>query len=107
MGLAMSTKRQITAVTVKRYHTADKKGKTNILDGSYALHLLANRGNPPWRGLTARPSNSRPERPRNDAPAVAGPSVYTQAVITALYVIWATFDLTCGKRAGPVHKIGH
>ena len=51
MGLAMETKRKISAVTAQRCRAADRKGKTAILDEftattgynrKYALHLLVN-----------------------------------------------------------------
>jgi hypothetical protein len=53
MGLDMHTKRKIAGVTAKRCRTADRKGKTAILDEftaaagynrKYALHVLANWG---------------------------------------------------------------
>ena len=106
MGLDMQTKRKISAVTAQRYRTADRKGKTAILDEftattgynrKYALHLLVN-----WDkthtvtldGQTAGLKAGRPKQKRK--PGGGRPKVYPDEAIAVLEKIWAFDGRPCG-----------
>ena len=105
MRLDMQTKRKITAVTAQRYRTADRKGKTTILDEftattgynrKYALHILAN-----WdrtrltrvEGKTVKLKAARRKR----KPGGGRPKVYTDQAIAVLEKIWVFAGYPCGK----------
>ena len=106
MGLAMETKRKISAVTAQRCRAADRKGKTAILDEftattgynrKYVLHILAN-----WDkthlvtldGQTAGLKAGRSKQKRK--PGGGRPKVYTDEAIAVLEKIWAFDGRPCG-----------
>ena len=106
MGLAMETKRKISAVTAQRCRAADRKGKTAILDEftattgynrKYALHILVN-----WDkthlvildGQTAGLKAGRSKQKRK--PGGGRPKVYTDEAIAVLEKIWAFDGRPCG-----------
>ena len=105
MGLDMQTKRKITAVTAKRYRTADRKGKTAILNEfttttgynrTYALRILAN-----WdrSRLTRVEWNTvKLKAARRKRKAGGGrPKVYSGQAVAVLETIGGFEGYSCGK----------
>ena len=100
MGLTMSERKAVTAVTVARYLRASKKQKGRLLDELvaltgyhrwYAVGLLRG-GGPPPGGPRGRAEGRRRQRARR----------YDAAVLAALRRIWVIMDCICGKRLAPV-----
>jgi hypothetical protein len=102
----MKTKRIMTDVTAKRCRTADRKGKSRILDEfvktagcnrNYALHILANRGKTALVRLAGPAANLRAGNERGSKKRRPGgrPKTYTEDVAAAMRVIRAVYDWMC------------
>ena len=105
MELSLKERQKLTAVTAKKYRTADKRKKTKILDTfieqtgygrKYAIHILANEGRVKPAGKWVRlkiAHNSKKKR--------VYPVIYGKAVQDALAPIWEAFNYQCGKLFAP------
>jgi hypothetical protein len=93
--VSMAMRRELVEAVGERYCAADRAGKSRILDEfvavtglhrKHAMRIL--RQKPPPR------STVRPER-----------RIYTEAVQTALIMLWEASDRLCGKRLRPLIPI--
>lgn len=106
MRLTMKERKSVVRVTARRYRSARKKRKNEILDEfiqttgynrCYASYLLRNHGrvmvlHGQSVRLDATKSRRRPKRGK----------YYDREVYTALRRIWVIMDCICGKRLKPV-----
>ena len=85
----MEARRELTEAVRERYRSAGRTEKKRILDEfagmagyhrKYAIRVLAN-------GYRTKTSPQQPER-----------RLYSEAVITALTILWEAADRICGKR---------
>ncbi|MEX1252292.1 MAG: transposase family protein [Hyphomonas sp.] len=93
--LSMATRRELVEAVGARYRAADRASKGRVLDefvavtGLHRKHAMrVLRQTAPLR------QNARPER-----------RIYTEAVRTALIVLWEASDRLCGKRLRPLIPI--
>ena len=106
MGLAMSTRRELTEELARRYRQAGRKEKGVILDEfvettgyqrKYAIHLLNWWGRRRLVWIDGKPVKLVVGR-RRRGKRRARPRRYDQQVLKALKQIWYVFDFMCGKR---------
>ena len=106
MGLAMSTRRELTEQLARRYRRASRKEKGVILDEfvettgyqrKYAIQLLNWWGRSRLLRSDGKLVKLVVGRPRR-AMRRARPRRYDQQVLKALKQIWYVFDFMCGKR---------
>jgi len=103
MELNLKERQKLTAITAKNYRSADKKGKTKILDTfieqtgfarKYAIYILANEGR-----IKGAVKNVRLKATHKSKTKRAYPLFYDKAVQVALALIWEAFNCQCGKFA--------
>jgi len=106
MGLAMSTRRELTEDLARRYRQASKKEKGVILDQfvqttgyqrKYAIQLLNWWGRSRLVWIDGKPVKLVVGR-RRRRKRRARPRRYDRQVLKALKQIWYVFDFMCGKR---------
>ena len=106
MGLAMSTRRELTEELAQRYRRASRKEKGCILDQfvqttgyrrKYAIQLLNWWGRSRLVWIDGKPVKLVVGR-RRRSKRRARPRHYDRQVLTALQQIWYVFDFMCGKR---------
>jgi hypothetical protein len=105
MELDLKDRRKLTAVTARKYRTAEKKKKTKILDTfieqtgfnrKYAIHILANEGKIKPVGKNVRIKITHKSNRKRVYPVT-----YGKAVQEALALIWEAFNYQCGKLLAP------
>ena len=105
MELNLKERQKLTAITAKKYRTADKRKKAKILDTfieqtgygrKYAIHILANEGKVKPAGKRVRLKIAHNIKKKRIYPVV-----YDQAVQAALVLIWEAFNYQCGKLLSP------
>jgi len=101
----LKDRKKLTAVTARKYRTAEKRKKTQILDTfigqtgfnrKYAIHILANESKikPVGKKVRVKITHKR-DRKR------VYPVTYDKAVQEALALIWEAFNWQCGKLLAP------
>ena len=105
MELNMKDRKKLTAVTAKKYRTARKSEKTQILftfieqtgyNRKYAIHVLANEGKEKYIGKKLKVKTTHQKGKKRIYPVV-----YDKAVLDALALIWEAFNWQCGKLLCP------
>ena len=105
MELNLKERQKLTAITAKNYRSADKKGKTKILDTfieqtgftrKYAIYILANEGR-----IKGAVKKVRLKATHKSKIKRAYPQFYDKAVQVALALIWEAFNYQCGKLLAP------
>jgi hypothetical protein len=103
----MKARRELIKASVKRYHSATRKGKAILLNEfcaaagynrDYAATLLRT-----W-GKKRGPETGRSSGARQSTPKAKGgrPVFYGKDVLRILKVLWKRFDFLCGKRFVPL-----
>jgi len=105
MELSMKSRKELTAVTAKRYRCATRGGKTAILDEferatgynrAYAASLLRSYGLE--RVTHARDGGVKLTSSKRRRKPGGRPKKYTREVRVALEKLWRRFGRVCGKR---------
>jgi hypothetical protein len=94
--VSMATRRELVEAVGERYRGADRASKGKVLDEFVAVTGLHRKHAMRILRQKAAPSrqSARPER-----------RIYTEAVRTALIVLWEASDRLCGKRLRPLVPI--
>ena len=90
--VSMATRRELVAAVGERYRAADRASKDKVLDEFVAVTGLHRKhAMQILRQKALSRQTARPER-----------RIYTEAVRTALIVLWEASDRLCGKRLRPL-----
>jgi len=101
----LKDRKKLTAVTARKYGTAEKKKKTKILDTfieqtgfnrKYAIHILANEGRIKPAGKKVRAKITHKIKKKRVYPVT-----YDKAAQEALALIWEAFNWQYGKLLAP------
>ena len=105
MELTLKERQKLTAITAKKYRSAEKRKKTKILDTfieqtgygrKYAIHILANEGKAKATVMRVRLKATHKSKKKRIYTVI-----YDKEVLDALMLIWEAFNYQCGKLLAP------